>query len=68
MAKKGKKRITPTGAIQKKPKKTARDISQEPEMIRLKELAAQMNEAERARTVEYLNGKEATKPKEVRND
>lgn len=54
MAKRGKFCITPTGAIQK-PKKPARDISQEPAMIRLKELAAQMNEAEKTRTINYLN-------------
>ncbi|MBF0344552.1 MAG: hypothetical protein HQL06_10130 [Nitrospirae bacterium] len=35
-------------------KKPARDISKEPEIIRLKELAAQMNEVEKAQTLEYL--------------
>ncbi len=53
MVKKAKKCTQPTGTVQK-PKKPALDISTEPEMTRLKELAAQMNEVERARTIEYL--------------
>ncbi|MBF0459548.1 MAG: hypothetical protein HQK99_16780 [Nitrospirae bacterium] len=53
--KEGRKFKTPVSALKKRPKKDARDISKEPEMIRLKELAKQMNEAEKARTLEYLN-------------
>jgi hypothetical protein len=52
--KEGRKFKPPVSALKKKPKKDARDISKEPEMIRLKELAAEMNEAERARTGDYL--------------
>lgn len=41
-------------SVIQKPKKYARYFSKEQEMIRLKEIASQMNETEKVRTVDYL--------------